>query len=279
MKDEFLDIGRSAIDRFTNPIVTSFLASWVIINWDVLLMLCFANYDIIRKIELIKTDYYSIYNYYIFPILGTLIFIFVGPRLVQQINKINSKFQSKRESFEAAQKVKNMINSSILSTNGNPDELIKLYLEDIKKIYFTSRSLFKKIEELEEKAKLIIAYLKIPSAMAVESNDVQDLSKMMLDRKYFGSDRGFEEINKKYKAVSSIVGILEHSSNDHDEIIKEFDNILEDFEQSIDGLNYKRQVSIFMYKYFQERFDEFKVMLPGDVDLFFTVSSEGEVAS
>ena len=58
IKDENIinSIKSEANSRMKNPLIASFIFSWVVWNWKSILFLIFANKDIERKIEILISD-------------------------------------------------------------------------------------------------------------------------------------------------------------------------------------------------------------------------------
>ena len=79
MKDilkSFLEVSK---ERIKNPIIGTFLISWVAINWRLIAILIFSNNSIENRIDYAEECYVDISTYFIIPLLVTLLYVIVLP--------------------------------------------------------------------------------------------------------------------------------------------------------------------------------------------------------
>lgn len=84
--EEFLKTARSRLD---NPLLGSFIISWLIINWD-LVLLIFSELAVIYKINLIKEEYLILaewVNLILSPLLSAIFFTFFLTQIIKPLEK------------------------------------------------------------------------------------------------------------------------------------------------------------------------------------------------
>lgn len=67
MKEIFTSFFESSNERIKNPLIGTFIISWTIINWKPIVILCFSNNEIVEKINLIESEYSSVFKYLFIP--------------------------------------------------------------------------------------------------------------------------------------------------------------------------------------------------------------------
>lgn len=66
-------------DRISNPIIGTFIISWIVFNWKSLLFILISNQKIEDKILYIESNFYSIKNLLIFPLTAVIIYVVILP--------------------------------------------------------------------------------------------------------------------------------------------------------------------------------------------------------
>ncbi|MCJ8155625.1 hypothetical protein MKJ01_17850 [Chryseobacterium sp. SSA4.19] len=82
------DLSDIVLDRFKNPYITAFSISWVAFNWKPIVFFIFSKGNIEYKINQITENYSDIWHYLYYPLISSLIFLFLVPYL----NQLNEWF-------------------------------------------------------------------------------------------------------------------------------------------------------------------------------------------
>jgi hypothetical protein len=138
MKDKFNDF----FDRFRNPFVSSFIISWLVINWPITIALIFDNHESLMLIGF--TDYVTLIKYYLepinsffFPLMSAIVFTIGFPRIKAAVRKYNKQIEYNNE-------------EEILTSTSEIRVSLKKF-EFLKKEYMKK---LKKLDELIEEEKV-----------------------------------------------------------------------------------------------------------------------------
>ena len=89
----------NANERIKNPLIGTFLMSWIVFNWKGILFLLFSTHNIESKLTIVSDKYYSLEIFIIYPLLVALAYIFILPYINFLIDlilrDINSKLHDK----------------------------------------------------------------------------------------------------------------------------------------------------------------------------------------
>lgn len=66
-------------ERGKSPVMGSFFTSWLLFNWQVVLILLFSDLDTINKIHTIEKDYANPCYNFLYPLLFTIFYLFAHP--------------------------------------------------------------------------------------------------------------------------------------------------------------------------------------------------------
>ncbi|MCW3161144.1 hypothetical protein [Chryseobacterium oryctis] len=183
MKDILSSIFETNKERLKNPIIGSFLTSWILINWKPILILIFSSKNIEDKIKFITLEYNNIFNILILPLLFSFLYIIVFPYLLMFIDKLTKKATEGRKN-EA-------LNLTILDVK-NKQKLAEeeSELENIKASFREKKDLNKKIEilttQLDERENLIdILNKEIENLTNISTNKNESLEQNdLLENEY-----------------------------------------------------------------------------------------------
>lgn len=88
------------LDKFQHPFVSSFISSWIVCNWDIFYALIGGVSDPFKTIDKIK-DQYSFWGNFghliVLPLVGTAVYIFAGPWLLNWFLLYKHKLEVKRK--------------------------------------------------------------------------------------------------------------------------------------------------------------------------------------
>jgi hypothetical protein len=89
MKDFFKTLLDTSKERLRNPLVGSFVFSWIIFNWKGILLITFSNKSMEDRILYVAKDDYSILLLLWFPLSMALFYVIALPYLSLIIDKLN----------------------------------------------------------------------------------------------------------------------------------------------------------------------------------------------
>lgn len=81
MKELLQSIFSTSKERISNPIIGTFLISWTAFNWKPIIFIFTSNQIIEDKINYIDSNFSSINNFLLFPLITVLIYILIIPYL------------------------------------------------------------------------------------------------------------------------------------------------------------------------------------------------------
>lgn len=96
--DEVKDFFKELKERASSPLIASFLVSWIIINWDIIIAVFFSNNGSVisgRYVFIYNTvkDHYTIWEMGILPLICASVYVGVYP-LIKRATKAYSAWQS-----------------------------------------------------------------------------------------------------------------------------------------------------------------------------------------
>lgn len=99
--DEIKDFFKDLQERVTSPVFGSFIISWLICNWDLVLLILFNNADTLKqdRYALIYLSFknHSIYHLLILPLFGSIVYVLGYPYLKNWVKKYNAQKKAKNE--------------------------------------------------------------------------------------------------------------------------------------------------------------------------------------
>lgn len=85
------ETSKTIIQRAANPIIGSFISSWLVINWKLLLLLLKSNSEIEATISVIENEHFKIEHILYYPLIFSISYVFFTPWLSVLITVITSK--------------------------------------------------------------------------------------------------------------------------------------------------------------------------------------------
>lgn len=143
MKELFDNLNKSIQERIRNPFLGSFLISWIIYNWNSLLILLFSNKTIEDKINTIKPKEIFYVSGFWMPILFATIYVLFIPYIFFIIDYLT------KHSYELRKKNVNERRKTALSLSRENIEL-QTQLETIKNEYKDAVRLKKDNDSLQD---------------------------------------------------------------------------------------------------------------------------------
>ena len=90
MLDFFKTLFANATERIKNPLIGTFLMSWIVFNWKAILVLLFSSLDIEKRLSYLAEHFNNIGNLLIYPLIVALGYIFLLPYINLWIDKLLS---------------------------------------------------------------------------------------------------------------------------------------------------------------------------------------------
>ena len=139
-------------ERVSSPLAGSFIISWIIINWKIVLAI-FSSLPVKLKIDFIQTLNPTVFHYLIYglitPFISSLLFILIYPKITKKIYHYwhKEKVELQNEKLKLEQK-------RLLTQEESQKIITKLILlENSKNEEITSKD--KEIEQLKENIKVL----------------------------------------------------------------------------------------------------------------------------
>jgi hypothetical protein len=105
MKDLIKSLIETSTERIKNPFVGTFIFSWIAFNWKSIMFLLVSDMKIQDRISYVETNYYSILNFLIFPLLLAFIYIVILPYVFVMFEFLVRKAVSARKRNLMNQKI------------------------------------------------------------------------------------------------------------------------------------------------------------------------------
>lgn len=141
MIDFFKTFFETSKERIKNPLIGTFVISWMAINWRPLLIVLFSNQSIENRIDFIVNCYSDFNTYFLFPFLIALIYVIILPYFMWAVDGLVKKSTIGRK--------KNVLNQVILDYEGKQQIAIEeSKLEDLKANFRDKADLNNQIELL-----------------------------------------------------------------------------------------------------------------------------------
>ena len=85
------ETSKTIFQRGANPIIGSFISSWLVVNWKIVLLLLKSNDEIEQTILIIEQSYLKVENILYYPLIFSFSYVLLIPWLSLIITKITSK--------------------------------------------------------------------------------------------------------------------------------------------------------------------------------------------
>ncbi len=143
MKDIFEALFKSSRERIRNPLLFSFIISWLIYNWKSILILVFSDLSIEKKIETIKPKDGFAEPGFFWPLLVALLFVIVLPYILHLTDLATN------DSFERRKKQTSERRVSVLK-HSIEEVKAEVELEKLRMEYKDVTALNERLKTLEE---------------------------------------------------------------------------------------------------------------------------------
>ncbi|WP_179335334.1 hypothetical protein [Winogradskyella costae] len=141
MKDiikSFLDASR---ERIKNPLIGTFIISWIAINWRPIMILLFSDQKVENRIDYIITHYSSFQTYFLVPFIIALIYVIILPYFMWAVDELIRKSTIGRKN--------NLLKQTIYDYEGKHQIAIaESKLEDFKASYRDKADFNNQIKQL-----------------------------------------------------------------------------------------------------------------------------------
>ncbi|EHQ02040.1 hypothetical protein [Gillisia limnaea] len=193
MRNLFSTFFKTSEERLKNPFISSFIISFLALNWKAILIIGFSLKSIEEKINLIESDYNNINTFLILPLLIAVIYIAFLPYLMLLFDKISHSAVTGRKGSLLKQKIIDIKGQQSLA-----EEEVKL--ENLRADYKEKSDLNRKInrlkDEVDEKNKRI-ENLEIEKVQVhKELNDIHEHMKSNLEKHDILLERKHEKEQK-----------------------------------------------------------------------------------
>lgn len=152
MKEIINSILDSAKERLKNPLLGSFIFSWIIFNWKPIFYIIFSTNSIENKINFVSECYSLLNNNFWFPLLFSVFYIVVFPYILWAFDKLSSIAIIGRKENVLKLNISDIRNKQKIAIEESE-------LENIKASYRDKADLNKKIEilnnQLNDKEEII----------------------------------------------------------------------------------------------------------------------------
>ncbi|MDY2587786.1 hypothetical protein [Winogradskyella aquimaris] len=175
MKEILKSFFESSKDRIKNPLIGTFIISWIAINWRPITVLLFSDKNVENRINYIENNYATVGTYFLIPFGIALIYVIVLPYFMWAVDELVRKSTIGRK--------KNLIKQQVFDYEGKQEIAIQeSKLEDLKASYRDKADFNKQIEQLRNQLDEREVYLKSQS-MELETlkNENEELKKLISD--------------------------------------------------------------------------------------------------
>jgi hypothetical protein len=141
MKDIIRSFFDASRERIKNPLIGTFIISWIAINWRPIMILLFSEQKVENRIDYIIEQYSSIQTYFIIPFGIALIYVIILPYFMWAVDELIRKSTIGRK--------KNLLKQTIYDYEGKHQIAIaESKLEDLKAIVRDKADFNNQIEQL-----------------------------------------------------------------------------------------------------------------------------------
>lgn len=231
MKEIFQSLFESTNDRLKNPIIGSFIISWIIFNWRAIAFFFFSNKNIEYKIEHINLNYSNFNNLFLFPIITSLIYITIFPYVLMTLDKLISLAVKTRKNSVKDLIIFDLKNKQKIAEEESELENIKASFRDKKDLNYRIEILTNQIDEKDKIIQTLNDELGlIKKNLPPSNNDIE--ANLILDSEY-----------QKFKEKSEFDYFPEiaKSINAENQISKNIDRLIIEKFKALDIISEKKE--------------------------------------
>ncbi len=105
MIDLIKGITDSYKERLKNPLLSSFLFSWLIVNWKVVLVIVFSEISVLDRIRVVDSEYSEMKYLLWLPICASMFYVILLPYLMWGLDKVTFLSWKGRKEFHHSQQI------------------------------------------------------------------------------------------------------------------------------------------------------------------------------
>lgn len=263
-------------ERLKNPLIGTFMISWLLINWRPIFIALFSEKTITERIELIESNYSSISFYLTAPLLIALFYVIILPYIMWGIDEIIKKSTIGRK--------KNRTKQIIADYEGKQEIAIEeSKLEDLKASYRDKADFNKQIEQLrnqlDDREEILKSQSSEIEGLKNEKEDLQKLISENNQEKFKNKNSVYEkqysefiesDLYDFFKEVGVSIRNREEFPHGINEIIKEkylMQNIVEEIREENDSYYKFSDKGLFFWKKYVNKIRVSKNIKPSnDID-------------
>jgi len=203
MKEILSELLKESRTRIKNPMISSFLLSWVVFNWRGISYFLFSNKEIEFKIAFIAVHYSKSANYIALPLITAFFFTLGLPHLWALIEHFLKGVVSKRAEINNIHREQEARHQKVISD-------VKSGKKEIDKLNQVKEELTDQVTELT------IQNQKLSSSSKILNNEKLDLSGKLEELKTKNQELDLDSINK----ADRIFDLEKQAKKDLDHLIK-----------------------------------------------------------
>lgn len=218
------EAGKIVLDRFKNPYISTFLISWLLFNWRPISFFIFSKGTVEYKILLISQEYSNALNYFVYPFLITILYLFALPYLNQANEYFLQKSVKHRANFEKKKVLLKITNDKeiAIADNEKQDEIKKAkegesHNKFVEELQFTISTLQNSLSD--ERSKINDLIIEYEEKLKNESEKTQSVVA------------DYETNTTDYlNRISNLSGTIKSYKDDNDYVKKKYNSAKYDLE-------------------------------------------------
>jgi hypothetical protein len=196
MKDIIKSFFEASQERIKNPLIGTFIISWIAINWRPIIILLFSKEKVENRIDYIVANYSTFQTYFLIPFVIALIYVIILPYFMWAVDELIRKSTIGRKN--------NLLKQTIYDYEGKQQIAIaESKLEDLKASYRDKADFNNQIEQLRNQLDERDEHLKSQAFeldnLHKENNDLSTLISNSSDNKKDNENSIYE---KQYQDFS-----------------------------------------------------------------------------
>lgn len=173
MKEFIESLFRTSEERIKNPIIASFIFSWIAFNWKPISIFIFSEFSIEGKINTITHLYSNILELFFYPLLGSIFYVLILPFINWLFDIILENVRKKRDKILTKKK-------SDFYENQIDVEKSKINLEKKKTEFLEENNTNETIQDLNKRNQELLKELE--TQREANRNSISVLQKQLKDR-------------------------------------------------------------------------------------------------
>ncbi|MBW2936496.1 hypothetical protein KXJ69_00165 [Aureisphaera sp. CAU 1614] len=197
MIDFFKTFFETSKERIKNPLIGTFIISWMAINWRPIVVLLFSDQSIENRIDYIVSCYSSFKSYFLIPFLISLVYVIILPYFMWAVDYLIKKSTVERK--------RNVLNQVLLDYEGKQKIAIEeSKLEDLKANFRDKADLNNQIELLRNQLDERDEAIKIlNSEVEQQKSENQNLMNIVDENKKNSTETKSLILDEQFKAFEN----------------------------------------------------------------------------